>query len=90
MIAGETYKLKFRYFGPSLSAVVNKFPSTEKIIKKEDYYLIEAKVNGGFGVKMFLMSQMNYIEVIAPKKLRDDIKETIDKMQQRYQKQNIN
>lgn len=85
MIPGSPYKLKFKYDGPSLSAVVNKLPSTEKIEDKDDYYLITARVRSRYGAKMMLLSQQDNIEVVEPEELRTEMKETIKQMYQRYQ-----
>ena len=86
MINGNIHRLRFRYYGPSLSAVLNEIPTTDfDVTEKEDYQLVETTINGWNGVKMFLLSQWDNIEVLQPQELRQDMKETIEDMLQRYQ-----
>ena len=66
MYGGKLRKIRFRYQGESVEAVLDKLP-TSKILKKEnDSYLIEAEVLGE-GVDMWIRGQgeniTDYIEI---------------------------
>lgn len=52
------------YYEPAY--VLDRFPNS-KIIKQTDEYMrIELKVNDGWGIKMWLMSQGPSVKVISP------------------------
>lgn len=60
MYGGKLERIKFRYTGPSLEAVLDRLP-TAKVIKEDDEgWLISAEVFGK-GVEMWLRSQGNNI-----------------------------
>lgn len=87
MYTGELISIQFKFWGDSLEAVLDRLP-TAKII--EEFYengkkivLIRAEVYGE-GVKRWLLSQKEFLEVIRPESYRNDIKETIRKMYELY------
>lgn len=64
MYGGKLRKVKFKYFGVDVNAVLDRLP-TAKIISEEDgIYTIIAEVFGD-GIDMWLRSQGENIEVIA-------------------------
>lgn len=79
MSAGELIKIKFRYWGPSLEAILDRLPTAKITDKKNGKYLIEAEVFGK-GIIMWLLSQKNYLEVIKPLGVRNEIKNIIKDM----------
>ncbi|RMD02328.1 WYL domain-containing protein [Clostridium autoethanogenum] len=85
MYTGELMTIQFKFWGDSLEAVLDRLP-TSRVIKydeKDNKPIIEAEVYGE-GVKRWLLSQKEYLEVIRPKKYREEIKETIRKMYEVY------
>lgn len=63
MFGGKLNRIKFRYSGPSIEAVLDRLP-TAKIIKQNDEgWLIEAEVFGK-GVEMWIDSQRKWITQI--------------------------
>ncbi|WP_408956598.1 helix-turn-helix transcriptional regulator [Natroniella sp. ANB-PHB2] len=83
MQAGKLMKIKFRFFGQSLEAVLDRLPTAQVIKEDGDSYLIEAEVYGR-GIKMWLLSQAQYIEILEPEYFRKDMEETITKMLDNY------
>ncbi|ADZ81956.1 helix-turn-helix transcriptional regulator [Cellulosilyticum lentocellum] len=83
MYPGELMTIKLRFWGPSLEALLDRLP-TAKIVEKEgEAYIIQAEVYGK-GVKMWLLSQANYIEVLEPLNFREEMKQTIEQMFKLY------
>ena len=63
MTGGKLRKLKFKYFGNSLEAVLDKIPTAQVIDKLENGYLISAEVFGN-GIDKWILSQGKNIEVL--------------------------
>ena len=55
MYGGKLQKIRFRYTGPSIEAVLDRLP-TAKIKEKTDGWIVEAEVFGK-GIDMWLRSQ---------------------------------
>jgi len=83
MYAGELVYLKFNFYGPSLSAVLDRLPNAEVVKEIDNGYTIEAKVYGK-GCLMWLLSQGGNIEILSPKSLRDEMRRTIQEMSLKY------
>ena len=63
MYGGKLRKIKFKYSGLSVEAILDKLP-TAKILSEEDgVYTISAEVFGD-GIDMWIRSQGDMIEVI--------------------------
>lgn len=90
MNPGKIMRLRFRFWGPSLEAVLDRLP-TARVIRNEGHNidLLEAEVFGR-GIKMWLLSQAQYLEVLAPQSLREEMRETLDEMQKHYQRRGNN
>ena len=83
MYSGELVTIKLKFWGPSLEALLDRLP-TAKILQREgEAYIIQAEVYGK-GVKMWLLSQANYIEVLEPLNFREEMKQTIEQMFKLY------
>lgn len=83
MFGGELQRIKFRYTGPSLEAVLDRLPLS-KVLKEDDgSYTISSEVFGT-GIKMWLLSQGKWIKVLEPKQLVADIKQEIEDLQSIY------
>lgn len=63
MTGGKLRKLKFKYFGNSLEAVLDKIPTSQVIDEVENGYLISAEVFGN-GIDKWILSQGKDVEVI--------------------------
>lgn len=83
MYPGKLMKLKFKFWGSSIEAVLDKIPTAEIIEKNGDEYLIEAEVFGK-GIKMWILSQGDNVEVLEPIKFRKEIKKLIFNLQDIY------
>lgn len=82
MMAGHLLKVKFKYTG-NLEAALDRLPTAKVIGQDNGSYLIEAEVYGP-GIKMWLLSQGQYVEVLEPGSLREEMKETVGKMMEKY------
>lgn len=85
MYTGELMNIQFKFWGGSLEAVLDRLP-TSKVIRydeKDNMPIIEAQVYGE-GVKRWLLSQKEFLEVLRPEAYRNEIKETIRKMYEIY------
>lgn len=63
MTGGKLRKLKFKYFGNSIEAVLDKIPTAQVIDEIENGYLISAEVFGN-GIDKWIISQGKDIKVI--------------------------
>ena len=63
MYGGKLRKIKFRYSGVSIEAVLDRLPTATVISKDEKGYVISAEVFGD-GVDMWIRSQGNAIEML--------------------------
>lgn len=83
MQPGELMKVRFRFFGKSLEAVLDRLPTARIISQTADEAIIEAEVYGK-GIKMWLLSQGESLEVLSPESFRHEFKESIEKMLRLY------
>ena len=72
MYGGHLMRVKFRYTGPSVEAVLDRLPTAEIRESREGGHLIEAEVFGS-GIARWLLSQGEYVEVLAPAELREEM-----------------
>lgn len=79
MYTGELLRLKFRFTGPSPQAVLDRLPTAKMIAKAEDGIIFETEVYGQ-GIKMWLLSQAEYLEVLEPQSFREEMKHSLKKM----------
>ena len=63
MTGGKLRKLKFKYFGNSLEAVLDKIPTAQVIDEIENGYLISAEVFGN-GIDKWILGQGKDVEVL--------------------------
>ncbi len=78
-------KLKFKFWGSSIEAVLDKLPTAKIIEKNGDEYLLEAEVFGK-GIKMWILSQGDKLEILKPKVFREEMNQTIKNMIGHYEK----
>jgi len=66
----------FKYWGGSEEDILDRLP-TARVVKREgDVRYIEAEVFGR-GIKMWLLSQAEYLEVLSPPKFRAEIEDIL-------------
>lgn len=84
MYAGKLTKVQFSYTGPSVEAILDRLPTARVISETENGYVIEAEVYGK-GLIMWLLSQGNFVEVLKPEPMRDEMRSILLNMIKKYQ-----
>lgn len=62
MYGGKLQKIRFKYTGPSIEAVLDRLPTAEIEKQTEDGWIVRAEVFGK-GIDMWIRSQGNYIQL---------------------------
>lgn len=83
MQAGELERIRFRFTGGSIEAVLDKLPNAKVVQEKQGEYIIDANMFGR-GIKMWFLSQGDCVEVLGPNKFREEMMATIEKMRILY------
>lgn len=83
MQTGKLIDVKFRFWGASLEAVMDRLPNAV-VTMENDIAVVEAKVYGR-GIKMWLLSQAQYVEVLKPDDFREEMKLTVKQIMQNYE-----
>ncbi|MFD3156735.1 helix-turn-helix transcriptional regulator [Haloimpatiens sp. FM7330] len=83
MQTGELERIKFRFTGGSIEAVLDRLPNAKIVKEKQGEYIVEANMFGK-GIKMWLLSQGESVEVLGPEKFREEMMETIEEMRNLY------
>lgn len=60
MYGGKLERIRFRYTGPSIEAVLDRLPTAQIVKENEQGWVVEAEVFGK-GIEMWLRSQGDYI-----------------------------
>ena len=63
MYGGKLQRIKFRYTGPSIEAVLDRLPTAKIVEQDEDGWTMEAEVFGK-GIEMWVRSQGEYVQTI--------------------------
>ena len=63
MYGGKLERVKFRYSGPSIEAVLDRLPTARILSQNENGWTVEAEAFGK-GIEMWLRSQGEYIEAV--------------------------
>lgn len=63
MFGGRLRKVKFKYFGMDIDAVLDRLPTAEIVRKDEDGVVVQAEVFGE-GIEMWMRSQKNNVKII--------------------------
>ena len=83
MYAGKLQKLKFRYTGKNVTAILDRLPTAQIIKEEEDGYILKAEAYGK-GILMWLLSQGSMVEVLEPQSLREEMKQMLLEMLEKY------
>lgn len=80
MRPGELIRIRFRYTGLSVEAILDRLPTARVVEQDSNGSIVEAEVFGtGIGIGMWLLSQGSQVEVLSPAKLRQEIQESLQK-----------
>ena len=63
MYGGKLQRVRFRYTGPDVDAILDRLPTAEITDEDVDGYTIKAEVFGK-GIDMWIRSQGDYIQMI--------------------------
>ncbi|EEK57954.1 TPA: WYL domain-containing protein [Bacillus cereus] len=83
MQSGPLMDITFRFSGASLQAVLDRLPTARVVSQDDDVAIIEAKVFGK-GIKMWLLSQGPFVEVLKPVDFREEMRKSLGKMLEIY------
>lgn len=83
MYGGDLLRVEIKYTGESVEAVLDRFPTAQIVSHTGDDYIIRAEVFGR-GIKPWILSQTDKIEVLKPFELREEIKGLVEKIQNKY------
>lgn len=83
MYAGKLINVQFKYYGNNPEPILDRLPTAKIIRKDKNEIIIEAEVYGK-GIMMWLLSQGSNIEVIKPASLRQEMKQKLLEMLERY------
>lgn len=84
MQSGPLMDITFRFSGSSLQAVLDRLPTARVVSQDDDGAIIEAKVFGK-GIKMWLLSQGPFVEVLKPVEFREEMRGSLEKLLEIYQ-----
>ncbi|MBQ3567021.1 MAG: WYL domain-containing protein [Oscillospiraceae bacterium] len=84
MFPGENIKIRFEFSGLSLQAILDRLPTAKIVEKNRNISIVEAEINYGRGIIMYLLSQGSWVKVLSPACLIDDMREEIEKMRNLY------
>ena len=84
MFMGKRIRIRFVYTGPSVEAILDKFPTAEIVRRDEGEVELTAMVEYSRGTIMELLSQGSWIRVLGPKKVLEDVQEELRIMKSYY------
>lgn len=84
MFPGENIKIRFAFSGLSVQAILDRLPTAKIVEKNGNTSIIEAEVNHGRGIIMYLLSQGSWVKVLSPQSLVKEMQEELEKMQEYY------
>lgn len=78
MLTGKLMNVKFRFFGDSLEAVLDRLPNAT-VTYDEQSAILEAQVYGR-GITRWLLSQADQVKVLGPLEFRQEWSDTLRRM----------
>ncbi|MCF8568343.1 WYL domain-containing protein [Alicyclobacillus tolerans] len=75
--------MEFRFWGNPLEAMLDRLPNAQVVRQDNQGAVIKATVFGR-GIKMWLLSQAEFVEVLGPPDFRQEMVKTVAKMLQVY------
>ena len=83
MYAGKLMSIRLKYYGDNPEPILDRLPTAHIVRKSDHECIIEAEVYGN-GIIMWLLSQGKQVEVLKPLSLREDIKNELASMMEKY------
>ena len=83
MQTGYIERVKFKFTGVSIEAVKDRLPNARVIKNELGEYIVDTHMFEK-GLKMWLLSQGEFVEVLRPQSLIDDMKKSIEIMNSKY------
>lgn len=83
MYPGRLQNLRIRYTGTSVDAILDRLPTAKILSQENGAFIIEAEVYGK-GIIMWLLSQGDRVEVLAPESLRQEMRNTLTRILEKY------
>lgn len=83
MYAGKLSNIRLKYYGNNPEPILDRLPTARVVEQYEHECVIDAEVYGK-GCLMWLLSQGDKIEILRPESLREEMKNTLIKMLERY------
>jgi predicted DNA-binding transcriptional regulator YafY len=83
MFPGELTNLQFRYTGRNVESILDRLPTAKILSENAEETIIEAEVYGN-GILMWLLSQGDSVEVIRPQSMREETKNMLLRMLEKY------
>lgn len=84
MFMGKKIRIRFAYTGPSVEAILDKFPTAKIVQRNEGEVEMTAMVEYSRGTVMELLSQGSWIRVLGPEKVVEDMQEELRVMRSYY------
>lgn len=84
MYAGRLQNIKLKFYGDNPEPILDRLPTARVLEQYEHECVIEAEVYGK-GCLMWLLSQGDKVEILRPESLREEMKQTLLSMLERYQ-----
>lgn len=85
MFPGDTIKIRFEFSGLYLQAILDCLPTAKVVEKNGNTSIIEAEINYGRGIIIYLLLHGAWVKVLSPQSLADDIREELKKMLSYYE-----
>ncbi len=86
LFPGKTERIRFAFSGLSVQAILDRLPTAKVVEQNGRTSIIEAEVNHGRGIIMYLLSQGAWVKVLSPQSLVDEMQEELHQMLALYEK----
>ena len=83
---GRPNGANFAFSGLSVQAILDRLPTAKVVEQNGRTSIIEAEVNHGRGIIMYLLSQGAWVKVLSPQSLVDEMQEELHQMLALYEK----
>ena len=84
LFPGKTEKIRFSFSGLSVQAILDRLPTAKVVEQNGNTSMIEAEVNHGRGIVMYLLSQGAWVKVLSPQSLVEEMQEELRQMCSAY------
>ena len=84
LFPGKTEKIRFSFSGLSVQAILDRLLTAKVVEQNGNTSMIEAEVNHGRGIVMYLLSQGAWVKVLSPQSLVEEMQEELRQMCSAY------